>query len=70
MIMNNQDKIDSLREAQNLLSLAEDIIRQVGDLHLEKYVADHIDSNQRMLGDGMYNRVQNLINALEEEVEE
>jgi hypothetical protein len=68
--MDNQNKIAELQEAQNLLSQAEDIIRQVGDLHLEKYVADYIDSNQRMLGDGMYQLIQNHINELEEEAEE
>lgn len=68
--MNRQEKIDTLIEAQKLLAEAEDLIRQTKDRYLEVYVADHIDSNQLMLGTGLYQEVEQRINELKSDEEE
>lgn len=68
--MNNQDRLNTLLRVQELFSEAEDLLRQVGDRYLEIYVADYLDCNQRMLGEGFYGMVERVINELQEEMEQ
>lgn len=68
--MTRQDKEDALTEALSHLEQAEALIRKTGDQSLIAYTADQIDSSHQMLGNGIYQLVEQYRDNLQNETED
>ena len=59
-----EDRIVALTEAMELLGEVEDLVRSVGDTSLNAYVADHINAQDEMMGEQMFQTIEKVRNEL------
>ena len=67
--MNTQEQIDIIREAQEHLAQAEQLISHLGNGYLNSYVCGHINASGTYLGDGLWNILEEHAGQLEAEEE-
>jgi len=60
-----EDRIVALTEAMELLGEVEDLVRSVGDTSLNAYVADHINAQDEVMGEQMFQTIEKARNELE-----
>jgi hypothetical protein len=65
-----EEKREILEEAMDFLARAEELVRSVDDPYLDAYVADQINATETVMGEQLYQTLQNAVNELEKEGED
>jgi len=65
--MNKREKIQVIREAQELLARAESLLEELNDPYIEAYVIGHINASGMWAGEGLYQTLDKVIRELEAE---
>lgn len=65
--MTRDDRDTILIEAMEHLAQAEDLVRQLEDRYLDSYVVGHINAQGTYMGTGLYQELENALNAEQDE---